>query len=89
MSNIEFENNVNTSTEFKKPQQKGMIGFLLAKNIVKTPLHANYLLIFVIIASLVSIFLMRVDFDRSGTNKEATQEEIEFVGSEAENLLAE
>lgn len=89
MRNIEFENNINTATEFKKSHQKGIIGFLLSKKIVKTPLHANYLLIFVIIASIASIIFMRLDLVNSGTNKEATQEEIEFVGSEAENLIQE
>lgn len=84
MRNVKFDQDT-TSTIYRNAPGTGIAGFLIKKGIVANTTQANALLILVTVVCIGIIIFLQFDQDDSVYNREATQEEIELVGSELED----
>ena len=71
---VQFEEQYNTQTY--QEEKKGIIGFLLKKNVVANRKQANYVLIGIIILAILISFIVFSKAKNSNVQVELSQEEL-------------
>lgn len=82
MRNVRFSSEETIS--LKPTAERGLVGFLIARKVVRTKTQANVLMLFITLVCVAIIVFLRVDFSDETNNRPATEAELQMVGSPGE-----